>query len=240
MCSHLLTHSSGLIYEIVSPLLQKWRAFRNESPTPGTTILEAYVTPLIYEPGTAWSYGPSLDFVGLMIERVSGSTLQDYFEKNFWPVLGIKDMTFHLKDGEDLRDRLTDMSARNPAGQAIYTPDCFSSENMVGNFGGIGLYSSAPDYFKVVLAVLQNDERLLKRATFDEMFRPQLSEAARGSLMETLAIPEMAALMGCLPAEINSLAGLLQLDDTLTRRKGTLTWGGAPNLIWVSTCFLDP
>lgn len=31
--------------------------------------------PLLYQPGTVWDYGYSIDVVGLMVERVSGQSL---------------------------------------------------------------------------------------------------------------------------------------------------------------------
>ena len=38
--------------------------------------------PLLYEPGMGWEYSPSIDFVGLMVERVSGAgNLQAYMER---------------------------------------------------------------------------------------------------------------------------------------------------------------
>ncbi|KAL8951100.1 MAG: hypothetical protein Q9222_002904 [Ikaeria aurantiellina] len=69
---HLLTHNSGLCYDFLHPLMSHWRTTHPYGPDPVPSILEAYTCPLIYEPGTSWSYGPSLDFAGLMIERVSG------------------------------------------------------------------------------------------------------------------------------------------------------------------------
>lgn len=77
-----------------------------------------------------------------MIERVTGSTLQDYLETNIWQVLGIKDMAFHLEQREDLRERLADMSTRDPSGgQAIHSADRFWRENFTDDSGGGGLYS---------------------------------------------------------------------------------------------------
>ncbi|KAI4114730.1 MAG: hypothetical protein LQ338_007962 [Usnochroma carphineum] len=234
----LLTHSSGFCYDSLSPLLQQWRRSRGERLHSGTTTLERYMMPLVHEPGTAWAYSPGLDFVGLMIERASGSTLGEYMAKNIWQVLKINDMTFHLKQREDLRQRLVDMSIRDRSSpRAVYTPDDgLGSEDYISDSGGAGVYSSAPDYFKVVLAVLQNDERLLKKATVDEMFKPQLSEQSLASLTETLAKPEFGAPLGGLPAQVkknHSLAGMLPMDDLPgSWRKGTLTWGGMPNLTW--------
>ena len=50
---HLLTHTSGLAYYFLHPLLAKWR--ENESPYVGSNLVtERYSTPLLFEPGQGW------------------------------------------------------------------------------------------------------------------------------------------------------------------------------------------
>ncbi|KAL8721127.1 MAG: hypothetical protein Q9181_007777 [Wetmoreana brouardii] len=237
----LLTHSAGLTYDFLDPLLTQWCAYHGRAvgPTvdPTKTVLESYTLPLAYEPGTAWGYGSSIDFVGLMVERVTHLSLQEYFVQNIWQALAIKDIVFHLDQHDELRDRLTDMSMRDPSGGlAIHTPDRFWSLKLTDDYGGAGLYSSPPEYFKLVHAILQNDEQLLKKSTVEKMFKPQLSDKSRVSLMETLASPTLGPILGGLPPELekdHGLAGLLQMEDLPnSRKKGTLTWGGMPNLTW--------
>ena len=100
----LLTHSSGMSYDIFNPRLQKWRASQGQRLSSGKTVAEKYSCPLLYEPGTGWDYSPSIDWAGKMVERVNGNiSLQDYMRTHIWEPLGIKDMTFHLRDREDLR-----------------------------------------------------------------------------------------------------------------------------------------
>lgn len=48
----LLTHSSGLAYDLFNPMIQKWRRSRGEPIGHGTTTLKRYLGPLLYEPGT--------------------------------------------------------------------------------------------------------------------------------------------------------------------------------------------
>ncbi|KAL9582707.1 MAG: hypothetical protein Q9203_005378 [Teloschistes exilis] len=219
---HLLTHSSGLIYDFMSPDLQKYRTSRNETIQPGHTVLETYLTPLIYDPGTAWSYGPSHDFAGLMVERITKTRLGDYLAENVWRVLGIEDTTFHLNEREDLRKRLTHTSLRDPAAAAgspitsIHSPELFWSPDRRDDYGGAGLCSTAPQYFKVVHAVLRRDERLLSKSSWDEIFKPQLNEASHAAFIAMLARPEYGPPLGDLAVGLKKdygLAGLLQMED---------------------------
>ena len=68
------------------------------------------------------------------------------------------------------------------------------------------------------------------------MFRPQLSEASRKAWIAKLAIPEIRQVYGGLPQSDRDdwgLGGCLIMDDVPgTLRKGTMVWGGYPNLQW--------
>jgi CubicO group peptidase (beta-lactamase class C family) len=48
----LLTHSSGLVYDMFNPTIQQWRASQGQPIEPGVTIRERYLGALPYEPGT--------------------------------------------------------------------------------------------------------------------------------------------------------------------------------------------
>lgn len=105
-----MTHSSGLSYDIFDPRLMKWRASRKEGLSKGKTLQEKYTFPLLFEPGTSWSYGVGLDWAGQMVERVNGGmSLGEYMKAHIWSPLGINDMTFHLDQRPDLRGQLSDM-----------------------------------------------------------------------------------------------------------------------------------
>ena len=78
---HLLSHSSGIAYPLLNPLLTQYCG-----PSLGmknTFIKDQYLIPLIYEPGESWEYGPGIEWAGQMIERVNaGMKLGDYLQKN--------------------------------------------------------------------------------------------------------------------------------------------------------------
>ena len=154
-------------------------------------------------------------------------------------------MTFHLEKREDLRDRMADMSQRDPAtGKAVHTANKFWDDPLDDAFGGAGVYASMPDYMKILQSLLNDDGKLLKSETVELMFSPQLSDASRESLMKQSEDPEVNDMLGGLPlgsAKDCGLAGLLLQEDLKDwRRKGTMNWGGLPNLYWVSTLHWFP
>ena len=218
--------------------MQKWRKSQGKPIAPGTTIQERYLGPLLYEPGTSWEYSPAIDFVGLAVERVTGAeSLQGYMEREIWAPLGIKEMTFFLAEREDLKRRMPAMSLRDDkSGKAVLRPRVVQ-EPPRHAMGGGGIYAEPTEYLKVLQAVLRNEGTLLKRETVEEIFRPHLSQESQRVLMKVLSVPEVNLMMGGLPegTEQNwGLGGLLIMNDVEGwRRKGTLTWGGMPNLTWV-------
>lgn len=55
-----------------------------------------------------------LDFVGMIVERVSGLKLGDYFEQNIFKPLGITEATFDIQSRPDMLKRLMPMHRFNP------------------------------------------------------------------------------------------------------------------------------
>lgn len=202
--------------------------------------------------GTSWFYGPSIDWVGVLIERITQSnSLEDYMKQNIWDPLGITDMAFFLSKRPDLRARVADMSIRPPGSStAEHATDqpAFWPE-MLDALGGQGIFASPEEFMKVLHALLLSLDpdpseetagrsRLLRRSTVDLMFSPQLGEESLARLRALLEVPAYNRVMGAMPTEARKdwgLGGLLLLDDLPGwRSKGTMCWGGAPNLSWVS------
>ena len=131
-------------------------------------------------------YGPGLDYAGLLIERVTGLTLEEYMRQNLWEPLGITDMTFQLKSRPDLKERMADMSVRDEeSGKVKYTDERMTYQDADGEevqdcMGGQGVFTSPEEYIKILHALLttDEDEKLLKNETMREFFKPQLGEGA--------------------------------------------------------------
>ncbi|KAF2152733.1 beta-lactamase/transpeptidase-like protein [Myriangium duriaei CBS 260.36] len=247
----LLSHSSGFAYEFNSPTLQAWRNETPESerPTP-TSVRKRFLHPLLYEPGTSWSYGPSTDWAGVVVERVTGSTLQDYIVKNIFDPLDIKNLTFFLATRPDLQAKRAVMSWRTEEAEAVHSQHkqpCFEPDFEDASGGG-GIFGAPGEYMKVLCALLlatgqsasdaesYPPAQLLRRSTANALFEPQLGENGRKALQGVSEIPRLNEMLGGMPPKTRKdwgLGGLVVLDDLPGwRNKGTLTWGGTPNLTW--------
>ena len=237
---HLITGSSGHCYEVIHPLLTKWRLSRNEAFFGGDTIEEKCTIPLVFEPGTAWAYGGGWDWAGKIVEKVTHKTLEEYMRENIWEPLGLKDCTFWPEKRSDFKDRRVRMSVLDRKSQKSFPGEFDLTGAAKDCTGGGGVYATPEDYLQFLLAVLRQDERLVKRASFAEMFRPQLSETAAGAFKAMFDhVPEAQGYYACnVPAgtpKDYSLGGLFVKEDVPGwMKKETILWSGLPCLLWVS------
>lgn len=186
----LLTHTSGLTYDAMHPKLLAWLAYHKREPSAGAKLLQRFDAPLVFEPENSWMYGPGIDYAGLLIERVTGLTLEEYMRQNLWTPLDIKDMTFKLKSRPDMKERMADMSVRDESsGKVRYTGARMTYQDTDGEevqdcMGGQGVFTSPEEYLKILHALLTTDETetLLKKDTLKNFFTPQLSEGASTAL----------------------------------------------------------
>ncbi|KAL4750199.1 beta-lactamase/transpeptidase-like protein [Aspergillus terricola var. indicus] len=79
---HPLTHTSGLVYDSSSPLLQQWSKSQGRTAHTFCGSMEGYTHPLLFQPGTSWGYGAGLDWAGMLIERITGVRLSTYIKHN--------------------------------------------------------------------------------------------------------------------------------------------------------------
>lgn len=199
----LLTHTSGLTYDAMHPKLLAWLAYNGREHSTGSKLLQRFNAPLTFEPGESWMYGPSIDYAGLLIERVTGLTLEEYMRQNLWEPLGIKDMTFKISSRPDMKERMADMSMRDEeTGKVRYTGSTQWYTDADGNdlqdcMGGQGVFTSPEEYIKVLHAVLttDEDEKVLKKHTLKEFFTPQFSEGPSAAMNAILQDDMVSAIL---------------------------------------------
>ncbi len=139
---HLITHTSGFVYDIWNPVMERYMALKG---IPGIISCEnaALDLPLVFDPGDKWDYGIGIDWVGKAVERASGQRLGDYFAEHIFAPSGMTDTGFRLRS--DQRDRLTAMHARGDDG-TLGVVEFEVPQEPEFQMGGGGLYGSAADY----------------------------------------------------------------------------------------------
>ncbi|KAL5456405.1 hypothetical protein PMIN06_003912 [Paraphaeosphaeria minitans] len=202
---NLLTHTSGLGYDLVDPPLMAWRAHTGTLPWAGPTIPARMSVPLQFAPGTGWRYGVGADWAGLAVERASGQELDDFLQENVWKKLGVTKATFwrrrlqeeqaaagHKVEGEWAEEAmLIPPQAAGGAGGGLDMGAATTSDalpvaiplqgfDMLGGLekpsGGGGLSCTAAEYLALLKAVLTKDPSVLGAVSWDELLAPQVGE----------------------------------------------------------------
>lgn len=232
--THLLTHTSGLGYWFNSPELIRWYEVTG-TPDPLSGKRASIGTPLLHDPGERWTYGVSTDWLGQVVERVTGRTLQEQLQAEVWEPLGMSDTTFYPSDEQRARlvqlvDRI-DHGGLKPSWLVDPQPE-FAS-------GGGGGYSTPHDYARFQRTLLRggelDGERILKPETVELMFRDHLAGAPLPEM--TLSTDHRLTLdVPALPMRQGWGLGLhLMLEDIPgMRQAGTGDWAGLFNTyFWI-------
>jgi len=231
---HLLTHTSGNAYEWGDPRLAAWRADHPRGDGPETKLIRnVYNTPLLFEPGEGWVYGGSVDWAGEIAGRLNNTNLKDYMEEHIFQPLGIKDTTFDLSTRPDLKARLMWAEKRDVDGGLTTMDTMVFPEKADDYSGGGGLYSCGTDYIKVLADLLKDEPKILKRETvLNLLTQPQIEkDSALAGLVQNRGATSANAAPAA--AGINyGLGGMVLTADSPLLPKGTLSWGGLPNLKW--------
>jgi methyl acetate hydrolase len=231
---HLMTHTSGLGYWFSSAEILRWHELTGTPPILAGK-LDSIRTPLLHDPGERWTYGVSTDWLGQVIEAVSGSSLEDYLREHVWGPLDMPDSTFYPSDEQ--RARMLSLMSRAPDGQLVEAP----LEDVEWEFasGGGGGHATARDYARFQRMLLRggelDGERVLKPETVELMFTDHLHGAPLPEVMES-AVPELAKDVPAMPFKQGWGLGLhLLLEDIPNaRRAGSGDWAGLFNCyFWI-------
>jgi CubicO group peptidase (beta-lactamase class C family) len=170
---HLLTHTSGL---------PGWRAWFRELSGKEAYLWAIAGVPLDAEIGARSEYS-DLGFIllGLLVERIAGTGLDEFTRRRIFEPLGMKDTCF--LPGPEARERCAateDCPWRGRVVQGeVHDENAFA---MGGVAGHAGLFSTAPDLARFAELLLNGGElagvRILREETVRELNVPPLPEVA--------------------------------------------------------------
>ncbi len=172
--ARLLTHTAGFSYELWNEDIVR---YQKHADLPGITSCEnrALMTPLVADPGTSWEYGINIDYVGKLVEALSGERLDAYLARHIFAPLGMTETTFRIR--ADQRPRLAAMHTR--AADGTLAPMAFEvPQEPEFHMGGGGLYGTAGDYLAFCRMILNQGEptgaRVLRPETVALMVQNQI------------------------------------------------------------------
>jgi CubicO group peptidase (beta-lactamase class C family) len=192
--------------------------------------------PLLFDQGERWEYGINIDWVGKIVEAVSGQRLGDYLQHNLFAPLGMHSTSFKLSPAQ--RARLASVHTRGPDG--ILAPYPFEvPQEPQFHMGGGGLYSTAPDYMRFTQMFLQhgtgNGHQVLQPETVHTMAQNHIGDLDCVEL-QTVA-PRRSNNANFFPgmAQKWGLSFLINTAPTPQgRAAGSLAWAGLANtFFWI-------
>ena len=197
---------------------------------PPATSLASLCGPLKFDPGEGWTYGVGIDWAGLMVEAVSGHSLEDYFAAEIFTPLGIAEMGFAVPQA-----RRAQLFSRTVDGFETTIAAVDDRSQWEYFSGGGGLFGTAGDYLRLLQALLTADRRILGDEMRRLLFAPQSGSHRAGAL--TSAIPAVNAPFDLFPdmATAWSLGGLINPQAIPGGRSaGSMGWAGIANTYyWV-------
>lgn len=231
---HLLTHSSGFVYDMWSDPMRRYMA---ATGTPGIISCKnaALALPLAFDPGSAWDYGIGIDWAGKAVEAVTGQRLGAYLASAFFGPLGMMETGFRIRD--DQRERLARVHARTPGGTVPI--DFEIPQQPEFEMGGGGLYSTVGDYLRFARMILEGGTldgvRVLAPETVALMSANAMGDL-RCRAMKTAA-PSSTNDVDFVEGMQWGLSFLINPEPMPTGRSaGSLAWAGLAN----SYYWIDP
>jgi CubicO group peptidase (beta-lactamase class C family) len=233
---HLLTHTSGLSYRLWDAKAARYgKSLDLLAPEERS---RAPRTPLMFDPGERWQYGPSIDWVGRIVESISGEPLDAYFRKHILDPLGMNDTAVVISPQQRLRE--ASVHRRGPNGSLAPQPLERQSERQSFSGGG-GIYSSGPDYLTLIRMLLQGGAldgvRILRPDTVALMGQNQIGKIEAGVLKTTT--PALSNDVDFFPGislkwGLGHMINMQPIPDG--RSAGSMTWGGLLNTYY----WIDP
>ncbi len=222
----LMTHSAGLGYFFLDEKLMRFHVLTGE-PNPLTGLKRSLSVPLVNDPGTAWAYGTNTDWLGLVVEKLSDSSLASYLQQHVYGPLGMNDSTF--TPSAEQRARLLPVMQRQADGRLAPSPHDLPPTSE-WDAAGHGSYGTVQDYGRFVQAWLADGAGILKPATVRMALQDHLGPIKLPELMKS-TVPELSNDVPALPVPQSWGLGfhLTLADLPGMRSNGTADWAGVFN-----------
>jgi CubicO group peptidase (beta-lactamase class C family) len=142
---HLLAHTSGIGYGFTNPIANALVAKTKKSE---------WELPLLDDPGTKWNYSASTRVLGFIVEKVTGSTLESWYQEHIFKPLGMLDTSWGVVLQKQYRVARQHTRA---TGTMVALPRVTPASPPAPPFRGDGgLYSTIRDYGRFVRMLLND------------------------------------------------------------------------------------
>ncbi len=158
----LLSHTAGISYG-AGPAEKAWRDagvfgwyFADQTVPVSEIVAKMAKLPMAAQPGEQWVYGYNTDILGVVVEKLSGKSLDVFFKERLIDPLGMVDTAFCLPPEKTNRLAVV-YSAKEGKAERAPSPGKWETGGHIGqghyaggpckaSSGGAGLLSTAHDY----------------------------------------------------------------------------------------------
>lgn len=218
----LLTHTAGFGNVFMSLRLSNFK--------PDSWNYED--NPRLFQPGTSFAYGSSLEWVGKVIEKISGQDFETYLRENITGPLKMDNTWFNVP--EDLSDRIVSWGARDSIG-IINEFQRIPQDPITFYNAANGLFSSPHDYLKFLNCMLNygkyEEGHILKRETVELMLKDNLPKEIRLQIeqFDNPVIGYTGGQFDGLAIDRWGLGWAIEADKNEIRPINSIYWAGAAN-----------
>ena len=178
---HLLSHTSGIGYTTWSPIALKIQE---------KTQKNEWEQPLLNDPGAVWHYSASTRVLGFIVEKVTKTTLETWYQEHIFKPLGMVDTSWAV--AADKQSRVATQYRRADGGKLEELPKTPIASTPTPPFRGDGgLYSTVEDY-SLFVRMLLNGGRLGAVRILNETSVKMMGENQIGSIFveeQPVAVP---------------------------------------------------
>ncbi|MEM6744815.1 MAG: serine hydrolase domain-containing protein [Pseudomonadota bacterium] len=227
---HLLTHTSGLTYDVWNAGQAKYMEVAEGFPTLTGQLAALKFFPFQFDPGTSWAYGLSTDWVGRMVEEVAGERIDAFLKREILNPLGMTSTGVEFTP--DMASRKVAVHANTPDGFQVIEMDLPSNPEFYGM--GHALNTTAQDYARFCGMMLGGGALDGTRVLTEETAAAMSVKGADAAVLTRQKTTNPG--LGC---DIDLFPGI---DKTYTlgfmrneadvpgmRRAGSLSWAGVMN-----------
>ena len=171
---HLLSHTSGIGYSFTNPI---------EYRLTQATKKSEWELPLLSDPGDRWNYSASTRVLGFIVEKITGTPLEAWYQEHIFKPLGMVDTSYAVAAEKQSRVPTSHTRASGTVQEQPRTPILSTPTPPFRGDGG--LYSTVEDYGRFVRMML-NGGRLGAVKTPSESSVKLMGENQIGSIFVEL------------------------------------------------------
>ena len=233
---HLFTHTAGYGYNWENGDILRYLE-KYDLPDLIHCKRRSLNQPLLADPGDKFIYGINIDWIGQLIEALSGKSLRDYMRQNLFDPLGMDDTDFIQT--ADQKARRATVHEKRPDGTLVPI-ELEVEQNPEFFMGGGGLCGAPTDYAAFIQMMLSGG----KSKTGQSVLRPEtialMGENHAGPVHiagVNSVMPNLANAVDFFPGQRQGwgLSFLINLERSAHGRSpGSLSWAGLANTyFWI-------